>query len=290
MISVRLEGGLGNQMFQYACGRALALRTGHELVLDTRAFEQQGQNTPRHFSLSVFTLAARVATTADLAENISWLDRARAKLGLRAPSALHTIREPHFHFAPDLFPAQFQRLALAGYWQSEKYFSDHAAAIRQDFTLRPERVARLDAALLERMQSTHSVSLHIRRGDYVANAATHQYHGVCSLDYYRHAAAQLAEQLRTPEFFVFTDDPAWARENLQLDFPQHLVSDGRWQDFEELTLMSRCRHHIIANSSFSWWGAWLNPRPDKIVCAPKVWFKNSPNDTRDLVPAAWRRC
>ena len=290
MISVRLEGGLGNQMFQYACGRALALRSGHELLLDTALLHRPELTTPRPYGLGVFNLAARLATPEDLAEKLSAFARLKAMVGHHTSPVWQTIREPHFHFAPDLFPAQFQRLALTGYWQSEKYFCDHADVIRRDFSLRPECAARLDAALLERMSSTASVSLHIRRGDYVTNAHTLQYHGVCSLDYYQRAAALVAAQVRAPEFFVFTDDPAWARENLKLDFPQHLVSDGRWQDFEELILMSRCRHHIIANSSFSWWGAWLDPRPDKIVCAPHDWFQNAPHDTRDLLPAAWRRC
>lgn len=290
MISVRLAGGLGNQMFQYACGRALARRSGHELVLDTTLLHRPELTMPRPYGLGVFRLAARLATPAELAEQPSALERLKARLGLRVASGWNLLNEPHFHFTPGLFPAQFQRLALLGFWQSEKYFCDHADIIRRDFSLRPEHAVRLDTALLERMRSAASISLHIRRGDYVTDASTSHIHGVCPPDYYRRAATQLAAQVRAPEFFVFTDDPAWARENLKLDFPQHLVSDGSWQDFEELILMSHCRHHIIANSSFSWWGAWLDPRPDKLVCAPKAWFQHSPNDTRDLVPAAWHRC
>jgi hypothetical protein len=290
MIIMRLMGGLGNQMFQYACGRALALRTGHKLVLETGLLDTRSLTAPRVFALDAFTIAARLATTADMAEHIPLLDRVKRRLGLRVPSAMQTIREPHLHFAPGLFPAQFDRLCLVGYWQSERYFADHATVIRRDLALRADREARLDAAWLARMAAVNSVSLHIRRGDYAADAKINSVHGVCPLDYYRRAAAHIAGQTRTPEFFVFSDDPVWVREHLKLDFPLHLVSDGRLRDFEELTLMSRCRHHIIANSSFSWWGAWLNPRPDKIVCAPRIWFLDPALDARDLVPGAWFRC
>lgn len=290
MIIVRLLGGLGNQMFQYACGRALALRTGHALVLESSLLDTQHPTAARFYALDAFAIDARLATPADMAAPLSLLDRVRRRLGRPVAAALPTLQEPHTHFAPDLFPAHFDRLCLVGYWQSEKYFADHADAIRRDFALRAAPAARLDAALLARLAAVESVSLHIRRGDYVDNPKTNAFHGVCPPDYYRRAAAHIAGQVHAPEFFVFSDDPDWVRENLKLDFPLHLVSDGRLQNYEELTLMSRCHHHIIANSSFSWWGAWLNARPGKIVCAPRTWFRDPALDTRDLVPPAWFRC
>jgi hypothetical protein len=290
MIIMRLMGGLGNQMFQYACGRSLALRTGHELVLETGLLKRRHLTTPREFGLDAFNIAARLATRADMADGISLLGRVKRRLGVHVSATLPTIEEPSLPSAPSLFPAQFDCLCLVGYWQSEAYFAAHADVIRRDLALRAGPAARLDAALLARLAAPEAVSLHVRRGDYVADAKTNQFHGVCPLDYYRRAADHIAKQVRAPEFFVFSDDPGWVREHLQLGFPLQVVSDGRLRDFEELTLMSRCHHHIIANSSFSWWGAWLNPRPDKIVCAPRTWYADPTRDARDLVPAAWFRC
>lgn len=289
MIIVRLLGGLGNQLFQYACGRALALRTGHELVIETGLLDTRSLTAPRFYALDAFNISGRLATPADMAEDFSLLDRIQRRLGLRVASALTTIQEPHTHFAPDLFPTQFDRICLVGYWQTEKYFQDYKEIIRSDLALRAEHAARLEAGLLARLAAANSVSLHIRRGDYVADAKINSVHGTCPLDYYRCAAAHIAGQVRSPEFFVFSDDPAWVRENLKLDYPLHLVSDGRLQNFEELTLMSRCHHHITANSSFSWWGAWLNPRPDKLICAPRTWFLDPALNARDLVPDSWLR-
>jgi hypothetical protein len=285
MIIVRLMGGLGNQLFQYACGRALALRTGHELVLDPSLLDTRSPTAPRCFNLGAFNIAARLSTPEDTLEKPSWLDRVRRRLGLRVTAALNTLHEQGLRFNPGIFPAQFDRLCLVGYWQTEKYFHDCTDTIRRDLTPR----AAPDPALCAQIDAVNSVSLHIRRGDYVADAKINSVHGTCALDYYRRAATHIASQTCAPEYFVFTDDPGWARENLKLALPLHFVSDGKRANVEELVLMSRCRHHITANSSFSWWGAWLNPRHDKLVCAPRVWFHDPALDASDLVPDTWTR-
>ena len=194
MIIVRLLGGLGNQMFQYACGRALALRTGHELVLETDLLDTRSPTAPRCFNLDAFHIAGRLATPADMDERLSFLDRVRRRLGLRVTPALQTIREQGMRYAPEIFPARFTRLCLVGYWQSEKYFHDCADAIRRDFAPR----AALDATLLAQMEATDSVSLHIRRGDYVADSMSNSVHAYCSLDYYRRAPTHIAGQLHAP--------------------------------------------------------------------------------------------
>ncbi|MCX7010449.1 MAG: alpha-1,2-fucosyltransferase, partial [Kiritimatiellaeota bacterium] len=288
MIIVRLMGGLGNQMFQYACGRALALRTGHKLVLDpSDIVGLSSPGAPRRYSLQDFQLSVRVSATAALP---GLLDQVRRRLGLRMRAVPQLVQEPHIPHAPALFPAHFAKVMLRGYWQSEKYFLDHAAVIRRDFTLPPARLAQLDPPLRRQVEATASVSLHIRRGDYAQDPGVSRVLGVCPLDYYQRAVACLASRVPAPEFFVFSDDPAWVRANLRLDYPLHLVSDGQRRPSEELTLMAHCRHHITANSSFSWWGAWLNPRPDKLVCAPRIWFRDPTLDARDLVPDTWLRC
>ena len=148
----------------------------------------------------------------------------------------------------------------------------------------------LNAELASEIQATVSVGVHIRRGDYVANPIANQFHGVCSLEYYLAAIAKLKEEIGAPRFFVFSDDIGWARQNLRLPDPTTFVDhNGEAHDYEDLRLMSLCKHHIIANSSFSWWGAWLSNNPDKIVIAPERWFRDPSMDPRDLVPEGWHR-
>ena len=140
------------------------------------------------------------------------------------------------------------------------------------------------------IRACESVSVHIRRGDYLSNPAFYRFHGVCAVEYYEAAVGHLAGAVENPCFFLFSDDLDWARRNLRLDYPVTYVDhNGEDKDYEDLRLMSQCKHHIIANSSFSWWAAWLCANPGKIVIAPRKWF-NDPNiDTADIIPASWRR-
>ncbi|MBU1312778.1 MAG: alpha-1,2-fucosyltransferase [Alphaproteobacteria bacterium] len=291
MITVKLLGGLGNQMFQFATGRAVARRLGSELLLDISSFERYDL---RRFELEDWAINARVATASELARagvvpsSPRMLTRISRLLGLALPAT--TFRESSFAYDPGILQVT-DPVYLDGYFQSERYFSDVAGYLREEFVLRQPTDAKNKAMeALIRDAGPLAVSLHIRRGDYVANAQTAQYHGVCSLDYYSAAVAHIAEQVGGGHYFVFSDDLAWVRENLKITQPMTLVDvngpdKGAW----DMALMTACRHHIIANSSFSWWGAWLNPRPDKIIVAPKRWFAGASHDTTDLVPASWIR-
>nr|VFK65587.1 MAG: Glycosyl transferase family 11 [Candidatus Kentron sp. TUN] len=133
--------------------------------------------------------------------------------------------------------------------------------------------------------------MHIRRGDYVSDKEANTLIGTCSLDYYQRAVRLLQERIESnPRFYVFSDDPDWVQANLRLDGQMHIVRHNNTDtNFEDLRLMSACSHHIIANSTFSWWGAWLNPSPQKIVIAPARWFKSDKLDDRDLIPSSWLR-
>ena len=144
--------------------------------------------------------------------------------------------------------------------------------------------------LPRRSMPSNAVSLHVRRGDYVSDPATNRFHGTCSPDYYRQAVDYVIGRAGVPHLFVFSDDQEWTRANLQFAVPRRSSSANPPDcGYRDMQLMARCRHHIIANSSFSWWGAWLNPSPEKIVVAPKQWFSSPRNDTRDLVPPNWVR-
>ncbi len=292
MIIASLLGGLGNQMFQYATARALSIDRHQPMRLDTSAFEDTRMH--QGFELrKVFGCAAPLASGADLRSVLGYPSSyrfrrmlARKNLLWMRPKAL--VVEPHFqHWAGIASVAE--RCVLMGYWQSEKYFASAASAIRRDFTFATAPSSR-NAALQAEIASCNAVSLHIRRGDYVQNARALATHGLCPPDYYRAAIRHFVDRIESPRFFVFSDDIPWVSENLHIAAAHVYVDHNQGpESYNDMRLMSHCRHHVIANSSFSWWSAWLNARPDKIVVAPSRWFADTTKDTQDLLPASWLR-
>jgi hypothetical protein len=272
MIITKLIGGLGNQMFQYAAGRRLALKHNTPLKLDLSSYKETWKDmTPRIYELKCFNIKADIAEADDL-EN----------------GAFMRYKEKSFSFDPYLLNAQ-DNIHIKGYWQSEKYFEDIKGIIAKDFTVKwPLQGENL--RLSEQIQGVQSVSVHVRRTDYVSNPVTNEFHGVCSLDYYYNCIEQIARNTAAPHFFVFSDDPAWCTEHVKLSYPVTFVDhNSPNMGYEDLRLMSLCKHNIIANSSFSWWGAWLNENPDKIVFAPQKWFNDIRYDTKYLLPHGWQR-
>jgi hypothetical protein len=289
-VQVKLLGGLGNQMFQYAAARALADRTGSPLLLDVGEFAHYKL---RRYELDALQVRAQVAPAAAVAVPAPGpvARRARAlwqRVFPRPPREVPVYRERSFRFDAGLLQ-QRAPVQLEGYWQSEMYFRDAADAIRRDFTV-IEEPDEGNRAILRRMQDGVAVSVHVRRGDYVNNPTTAAYHGSCSPEYYRQAVDHIAGRCGPLTLFVFSDDQEWVRANLPFAHPTVYVDcnppeRGVW----DMHLMKHCRHHVVANSSFSWWGAWLNPSPEKIVVAPRRWFTDPGIDTSDLVPAGWTR-
>ena len=296
MVIVQLIGGLGNQMFQYAAGRALALHHRTALKLDISAFASYPLRTYRLHHLRIhedFATPQEVAAVqaGGCSHLARWIWKVRRRLG-HVPyyaQPVYRERERQAHvFDPHLVRAR-RDVYLIGYWQSEKYFAAIADLIREEFQLREEPSA-TSRELAQRIQDCQAVSLHVRRGDYVTNPRTHQVHGVCSLEYYARCIAYIAQRVEHPTFFVFSDDPDWARAHIRPGHPTvYVTHNGAARDYEDLWLMSQCKHHILANSSFSWWGAWLCRNPDKIVLAPQRWFNDLSIDTRDLLPEHWLR-
>lgn len=277
-VIVSICGGLGNQMFQYAAGRALALQFGVPLQLDVGWFESFGEDTtPRKFQLLNFPfLMPLVTTTASESWRVRLTKRIKSRL-LHFSCAAHKIfpsivLEPNFsYWAGDrkITTSVF----LYGYWQSEKYFAPNASQIRKDFTFSPLPEGEVQAVATRIQACRDAVSVHIRRGDYISNPQAHAFHGLLRPNWYRVALEHMRKVVGNTTIFLFSDDPQWVRENFdpcghdcevvesnQLDAPQH-----------DMHLMSLCQHHILANSSFSWWGAWLGQH-DGIVVAPKKWF------------------
>jgi hypothetical protein len=297
MVIVNIFAGLGNQMFQYATARRLALKLGVELKLDLSSFDRCQF---RKYQLDRFCISSQVASAAEVQalcgqERHDLVSRAARKarylmnrqLGFRWGGL---VKEKHFHFDPAMLTLP-DNVYLFGLWQTEKYFVDSADAIRADFQLRDAPAGR-NAELISTMKETReAVSLHVRRGDYVSDPHSNQSHGVCGLDYYQRAIEHMTRSLASPHFFVFSDDIAWARENLRLpSLGTFIDHNGPDHGVEDVRLMSHCQHHIIANSSFSWWGAWLNPSKGKIVCAPRQWFGLNAKKQRsavDVIPASW---
>ncbi len=282
-IFVRLIGGLGNQLFQYAAARAAALRNGSDLILDARAFDSNG---PAAYALHHFGIHARIGSAAELPPDRDTPIRyAVWRTFGRSPRFL---REHGLGFNSDILDPGRDSY-LHGYFQSERYFADFSGQIRQDLEFAEEPDAQnaewLDAIRAEK----HAVSLHVRRGDYVSDKKSHGAHGTPGAAYYARAFDEIRERIGgRPALFVFSDDPDWAAANLTFDAPMRVARhNGRAGAHEDLRLMAACRHHIIANSTFSWWGAWLDPSPDKIVAAPEQWFADPKLFNPDIVPREW---
>lgn len=289
MIIVRLMGGLGNQMFQYAAGRRLANHHQTKLYADLSWFETVTEvDSKRSYELGCFSLKAdfispqRFALVLDDTENLKTQIYTYTK-GLIKPRVRRYLEQGHGY--NKVFLKLPNNTFLEGFWQSEKYFLDIRDLLLRDFSFKSGPMDKNRQAL-EDIRSSNAVSIHVRRGDYVNNKLTKAFHGVLGLGYYKKAVARLVRDIDKPRFFIFSDDPDWCRQNLKLGFPSTYIS-GNKAGFEDLRLMINCQHHIIANSSFSWWGAWLSENPGKIVIGPKDWFREKSLDTSDVLPKTW---
>ena len=285
MIAFRAQGGVGNQLFQYAAARRLALQHDCPLVVDHHWFDHPLSNeTPRHLELARYSVAMRLATPLEL---LRWTPmRSRWSRYLAPLLPMNLVREHGHEVNRNVFSASSNSY-LSGFWQSEAYFVDIREQLLTELTpLAPPGAQ--DLAVIERMQGC-AISVHVRRGDYASLPSASAYHGLCTLDYYRKAIAYVAERVLCPTLFVFSDDPDWTKANLQSPFPTYYVDHNPSEKaFQDLRLMSLCHHHILANSSFSWWGAWLSRHSDGIVIAPERWYAVD-RPTPDLIPSRWIR-
>lgn len=284
MVISRLIGGLGNQMFQYAAGRSLAIANNCELKLDVSGYKNYTLHNG--YELNLFKIQAGIATDveiSDLVKSRSRLSRFISKK-LKLKNKSHLI-EKNFGYDSSFFEIK-RYVYIDGYWQSYQYFESIKSQLKLELTPATP-LSGLNLTISKQIANCNSVSLHIRRGDYVSNLEANKTHGFIGIEYYNKAISLIHELVLHPHFFVFSDDIAWARKNLGLIVNVIFVGHNQGStSFEDMRLMSLCQHHIIANSSFSWWGAWLNTSPNKIVIAPKQWFANR-QDTSDLMPENW---
>ena len=288
MIIVRLKSGLGNQLFQYAFGLALSEKTGQPLYFDTTWFDGKKKGTPRSYELDKFTAEVNCAIPPFLkyryVKNMFW----RFLSDLKMSEPIRFFKEAHFYYDDQIFQKCEDGVNYYdGYWQSPQYFNAIRPLLLEK--LRIKVLSPLGLTLVERIQKENAISIHVRRGDYAQNKRVNVIHGLCTLDYYQQAIELLLKEEKDVKFYVFSDDMEWTKANLKIDgrsvyYVEH-TSDAT--NHEDLYLMSICKHQIIANSSFSWWGAWLNDYSLKRVIAPKKWFADASINTYDLIPAEW---
>ncbi|MCW2601820.1 MAG: glycosyl transferase family 11 [Frankiales bacterium] len=296
MVIVRLYGGLGNQMFQYAAARALAHRLGSVLKLDLGWFDTQDQ---RHYGLNAFRVWENLADPAEIADITGRTFSRSERLALVIASTLRSrhaarllsargtlLREQrNFEFDARLATAT-GHLYMDGYWQSHKYFEHIRQIILREFDVQYEQPDR-DRELSASIDTGNSIAVHVRRGDYATNSRAHEVHGLCTLDYYRNAIDFMIARVEEPSFFFFSDDPEWVKQNIAMPERTTVIdSDVTRLDCDDMRLMSKCAHHVIANSTFSWWGAWLAKRPGQLVVAPQQWFRTQVAPV-DLFPSHW---
>lgn len=294
MIITKLMGGHSNQLFQYAAGRQLAYKHKVPLRLDLSWYEvKDGTTTPRHYELDCYPLVATIAKVIDLARIVppdfkpSVPRRLVHKFARRIK--IRTLQETRLDINKAVLSAP-DNTYLSGFWQNEGYFIDiRESLIKELETTTP--LTKKNREYLKSISNCEAVSLHVRREDYVTNKVYNSFHGLAPIEYYTAAVDKIKKLHKNKilRLFVFSTDIAWCKHNLRFDCPITFV-EGNKNGSDDMNLMKHCKHNIMANSSFSWWGAWLNQNPDKTVIAPKTWFKDKKaNEEMEIIPESWIR-
>lgn len=278
---VQIIGGLGNQMFQYAFYKALRYYSKEEVKIDISEFK--GYKLHNGFELeNLFFIEKNILASEEEIKKLKDtrpLFKVRKKLKILKKS--HYIENHFFKFRNEIF--LLNNKYFQGYWQNENYFKMIENIIRKDFRFKKE-LNKKSLKILKRIKEENSISIHIRRGDYLKYP---QYQGVCTLEYYNKAINYIKNKIENPKFYIFSNDLEWCKEQFSENyiFINFNKGEDSWMD---MYLMSECKHNIIANSSFSWWGAWLNQNIKKIVITPNEWTKNS-EDSKEIISLKWTK-
>ena len=293
-LTINVIGGLGNQMFQFAFGYAVSKENNANIRLDLSGFNTYGL---RDYELGLFN----VEENPELKSKYDFLlNRLNGKQNTILSKANRKmlrwlLRFTRFYFQEKeafVFDQRVFNITIDtyfyGYWQNEKYFNKYRKELLEIFMLK--NIHSKTNEYLHQIINSEAVSLHVRRGDYVTNMNTNSVHGTCDLEYYKRAVMEVLKSKQQAHFFIFSDDIDWAKDNLDfVDNKTFIRLEPDIPDHEEMHLMSQCKYNIIANSSFSWWGAWLNQNSDKKIIAPKKWLKSDSLDLNDLIPVSWVR-
>jgi hypothetical protein len=283
MVVVKLMGGLGNQLFQYSAGKALALEKNVPLFLDISFLNGRSDDayTRRHFELDQLALNYKTAGDDMLhlfKQNPSFLKLFKKNRNPDFPVYTEQMGTPGKLHVSNAY--------LDGYWQSEKYFSSIRSVLLKEIAPRYD-LQKEFKKYFDQVNVTDSVGLHVRRGDYVHLKSANEFHGVCGMDYFNKAIGLVRSKIKQAVFFIFSDDMTWCEENFKHVPDAVFMKTPDLHSSLDLFLMSHCRHNIIANSSYSWWSAWLNIHEDKIVIAPEKWFNSTEMNARDVIPEKW---
>ncbi len=292
MIIAQITGGLGNQMFQYATAKALSLKTGATLKLDLQSFKREilpELELERNFELTAFkNFQYQEATKEEINHYTSKSFPINKLQKLLPPHKRKIYNERDYTFDQNFFRAN-SSIYIKGHRQSEQYFKPYEKDIKNIYRLKEELIDRVKT-FGEELSSIESLSIHIRRGDYLRLPIILDWHGVLSKEYYATSIDKIVSKNPSTQIFYFADDVEWVKKELVGAYPGTIVSGNIAKtSYEDFYLMQSCRHQIVANSSFSWWAAWLNSNNSKTVIAPLKWFNNAPYNTKDLVPVSWLR-
>jgi hypothetical protein len=295
VIVVTVMGGLGNQMFQYATGRALSERTGRRLVLDTTMMPSGAPPYVRAFLLHGLPIDGRTRvigrTLGALAGTGSRMQPfvADVRAVLRGALRRRTVSEPAHGHGPavDLRTIPDRLAILYGYWQSPAYFEDSAALIRREL-LPPIADDSAVAQLLRRLDQHDIIAVHARRGDYATLDHVARVFGTLDADHFVTMGTRIAEQCDRPAMVVLCEDTDWAKRHIRFDAPTFYAEESApLSAVEGMALLSRAQHHVLSNSSYSWWGAWLADHPDQMVIRPRRWFSDEAIDETSRWPDDW---
>lgn len=295
MIIVKISGGLGNQLFQYAFARSVSLRLKTDFKLDINPYSTYYKQV-RKYSLNHFNTKQQFAKDSDFFGFVWFIKQNKIfntfykylRLKKRLLPFYYSERTCHFDSSVFLKDGVY----FDGFWTTEKYFRDIELVLRKELVL-INPLSEESQATLREIKKSNAISVHVRRYNTGADknySNTIDYMGICSIDYYKKSMDYISGRENNPHFFVFSDNYEWAIENFKsLPYKITCVKSEDEKDYEDLILMSSCKHNIIANSTFSWWGAWLNPNEDKIIIAPRRWFNNvkASVDTKDIIPDSW---
>lgn len=282
MIIMKLNGGLGNQMFQYAYGRALQIRFQDELWLDTEEFRRTYGHEPRHYSLDAFSLSdsVKVMPIEACKTLLQWkvLQKLSGNLTSTVAEKFHVYWWRNSSYKDfNIKSTKNTKNYFYGYWQCEKYFDDIHDVLMKDFSV-TDKMPDQSKVYLPEIEKKNSVCVHVRRGDFVSQGMI-----ACDARYYVQGVQYILEKHVDANFLIFTDDIQWVKENITFDVPVTFVTI-KDPDYEVLRLMRMCKHFVISNSSFSWWAQYLGMSENKIVVAPKVWHVNNPEERSIFMP------
>lgn len=282
-------------MFQFAFGKIISIKMNKEVHYSIDSLSTY--DSIRSFDLEdAFNLIIPRAHPKDISEVLhSWrslprIRRILAKLENSSFRGSNFLTEKNVHSSNPTASIRQDNAYLHGYWQSEDFFKSHKSIIRETFQFRGG-LSIENQKIIMSIERGSSIGMHVRRGDYVTNLKANAIHGVLDVQYYFSAIASLRQRLSNARVFIFTDDPDWVRTQIigKVENCECVnINSGR-NSFRDMQLMAMCDHNIIANSSFSWWSAWLNPNPQKIVIAPQRWFSNTLLSDAALIPSEWER-